>query len=338
MAEEGKTVLIAVDGSDNAKYAFNWYKDNMHKETDKVVLVHAVEMNEILHSQQWYTSPYSFDKDVLYSMLEEEKAKVTAKLEVFAQWLRDSKMNGTVKSIHSGSPGEGICKMCEEVKADVIVTGTRGMGTVRRTLLGSSKSKIHRVSHVYAMLKFTKRTEIDSTLTSQGEVVSDKMASQQMEVDSKNSRKIVVAMDGSDNSKKAFSWFANNIHRQNDDVYLVYVAELSQELQANLLASMDQTEISQELSKKMKNEKEKHQKKIDELKKMLDESSNTVSGQVKVVNAKKPGSGICEAAKELGSTLIVTGTRGMGPLGRAVLGSVSDYVLHHSNVPVIVVH
>ena len=34
------------------------YKTNIHKDTDKVVLVHAVEMHEILNSQQWYASKY----------------------------------------------------------------------------------------------------------------------------------------------------------------------------------------------------------------------------------------------------------------------------------------
>lgn len=34
------------------------YKNNVYKDTDKVVLVHAVEMHEILNSQQWYASKY----------------------------------------------------------------------------------------------------------------------------------------------------------------------------------------------------------------------------------------------------------------------------------------
>lgn len=34
------------------------YKNNIFKDTDKVVLVHAVEMHEILNSQQWYASKY----------------------------------------------------------------------------------------------------------------------------------------------------------------------------------------------------------------------------------------------------------------------------------------
>lgn len=153
MAEEaakdsGKTVVIAIDGSEHAKNAFDWYKNNIFKDTDKVVLVHAVEMHEILNSQQWYATPYSFDKDTLFAILEKEKEKVTAKLEEFAQLLRNAKINGTVKSVHSSSPGEGICKIAKEVNADLIITGTRGMGSVRRTLLGSVSDYILHHAHV----------------------------------------------------------------------------------------------------------------------------------------------------------------------------------------------
>lgn len=34
--------------------------------------------------------------------------------------------------------------------------------------------------------------------------------------------------------------------------------------------------------------------------------------------------------------MIVMGTRGMGKVKRTFLGSVSDHVLHHSHVPVII--
>lgn len=49
------------------------------------------------------------------------------------------------------------------------------------------------------------------------------------------------------------------------------------------------------------------------------------------------GVGICKAAKQHGVTLIVMGTRGLGSVRRTVLGSVSDYVLHHSHIPVAIV-
>lgn len=50
----------------------------------------------------------------------------------------------------------------------------------------------------------------------------------------------------------------------------------------------------------------------------------------------KPGEAILKIAREENATLIVTGTRGLGKIRRTVLGSVSDYVIHHSPVPVLV--
>ena len=37
----------------------------------------------------------------------------------------------------SGKPGEVICQIAEDVNAAMIITGTRGVGKVRRTILGS---------------------------------------------------------------------------------------------------------------------------------------------------------------------------------------------------------
>ena len=51
----------------------------------------------------------------------------------------------------------------------------------------------------------------------------------------------------------------------------------------------------------------------------------------------KPGEGIVNASQSQNSDIIVMGTRGLSTLRRTVLGSVSDYVLHHSHIPVAVV-
>jgi nucleotide-binding universal stress UspA family protein len=49
-----------------------------------------------------------------------------------------------------------------------------------------------------------------------------------------------------------------------------------------------------------------------------------------------PGPLIVAKAKECGASAIVMGSRGQGKIRRTVLGSVSDYILHHSDVPVLI--
>ena len=50
----------------------------------------------------------------------------------------------------------------------------------------------------------------------------------------------------------------------------------------------------------------------------------------------KPGEAICNAVKESEADFVVMGSRGLGTVRRTILGSVSDYVLHHAHLPVIV--
>ena len=50
----------------------------------------------------------------------------------------------------------------------------------------------------------------------------------------------------------------------------------------------------------------------------------------------RPEEFLVHTAKDRGVGLIVMGTRGMGTIRRTVMGSVSDYVLHHSPCPVMI--
>ena len=53
--------------------------------------------------------------------------------------------------------------------------------------------------------------------------------------------------------------------------------------------------------------------------------------------SSKPGHAIVMAAEEEGAGIIVMGTRGMGKICRTILGSVSDYVVHHAKCPTAIV-
>ena len=61
-----------------------------------------------------------------------------------------------------------------------------------------------------------------------------------------------------------------------------------------------------------------------------------MTGEFVALEDKNPGHGIVRYADSVGASYIVTGSRGLSKFRRTLLGSVSDYILHHSHVPVLV--
>lgn len=55
-----------------------------------------------------------------------------------------------------------------------------------------------------------------------------------------------------------------------------------------------------------------------------------------VVRSGSPGVEIIRYSEEEGIDLIAMSSHGRGGLGRAILGSVADHVMHHTSVPVLV--
>ena len=49
-----------------------------------------------------------------------------------------------------------------------------------------------------------------------------------------------------------------------------------------------------------------------------------------------PGLAIVKAAEENNAGMVICGSRGMGFVRRTIIGSVSDYILHHARMPVII--
>lgn len=62
-----------------------------------------------------------------------------------------------------------------------------------------------------------------------------------------------------------------------------------------------------------------------------------INGTVLSIPSKNPGQAIIDTAKEEGAFAIVMGTRGRSKLKKALLGSVSDFVVKNADIPVIVV-
>ena len=81
--------------------------------------------------------------------------------------------------------------------------------------------------------------------------------------------------------------------------------------------------------------KQMGQRLLDEQVRRVETAGGTVAGAH--FRMARPDHGILAVGEEIGTGLIVLGSRGLGGLKRALMGSVSDSVLRHVHCPVLVV-
>jgi nucleotide-binding universal stress UspA family protein len=141
-AKPTKNVVIAIDGSDIARQALDFYIQHLHQEGNRLILIHAAELPALPTSQAIYMSGELWEQ-----MCEKEKEKVKQLEESYAQIMKSAHVSGTIKAVFSGRPGEIIVETANEEKAIMIIMGTRGMGTLRRTILGSVSDYVVHHAH-----------------------------------------------------------------------------------------------------------------------------------------------------------------------------------------------
>ncbi|XP_041350556.1 universal stress protein Sll1388-like [Gigantopelta aegis] len=141
MATDGRKIVVAMDGSEYANFAFKWYMKHIYRHGDHVVLIYCPEYHAV------HARFVEVDITLVAEQIEEEQKKTREFLEHLAEKLKEYGIGGKVKS-ESGNPGEVIVRVAEEEDADLIVTGSRGLGIVRRTFLGSVSDYVLHHSHV----------------------------------------------------------------------------------------------------------------------------------------------------------------------------------------------
>jgi len=135
--------------------------------------------------------------------------------------------------------------------------------------------------------------------------------------------KILVAVDGSESSKKAFDKSVFLAQKCNSKLFVVHVV-LDWEYGGDSAATFEL---------------------IDELRargsELLQQCKNqALQSSVQVETVLEQGDyahEIIEVAKRKDCELIIMGSRGMSPIKELVLGSVSLKVMHHASCPVMVV-
>jgi len=128
-AEATDVIVIALDESDQAENAFEFYLKHLHHKGNEVVLVHCTEPLTMIGEMP--------NVDTYERMLTDTKDQAKKLEEKFSNRLKEKQISGRFIAAFGHRPGETIVAQAAEVKANLIVTGTRGLNTTRRTIMGS---------------------------------------------------------------------------------------------------------------------------------------------------------------------------------------------------------
>ena len=146
--------------------------------------------------------------------------------------------------------------------------------------------------------------------------------------------RILLAIDGSEDAAFAARTALNLANKTGSELHVVYVEEVPRRLSDS--ESSLETIIDPGFEKQMR---QHAQAAANQLLEEQVQKIKEAGGEIAQAHPRfgRPYAEIVHLAEELEAGMVVVGSRGEGGVRRALLGSVSDSVVHHAHCPVLVV-
>jgi nucleotide-binding universal stress UspA family protein len=137
-------ILLATDGSKEAELAFASAADLSEKTGSELHVVYVGHMPLVSYESPGATT---LDPDLLGRM--QVGAEQEARTKLDEQMQRVGQSGGEIAEIHArlGRPDAEIVGLADELGAGLIVLGSRGLGSLRRVLMGSVSDSVVRHAH-----------------------------------------------------------------------------------------------------------------------------------------------------------------------------------------------
>eukprot|EP00878_Enallax_costatus_P005041 GHUV01005301.1.p1 GENE.GHUV01005301.1~~GHUV01005301.1.p1 ORF type:complete len:255 (+),score=93.35 GHUV01005301.1:104-868(+) len=165
-----RRVCLAIDDSVHSQYALTWFQQNVLRSRDEVhVVVVALPVPypvldetsaavAALEAQQWRAST---EKSLEYARSLAAKAAVSVSAAASSAGLQGVDVNSRPLLPAGGASdvGASVCKYAQENKIDLVLLGSRGMGSFKRSLMGFvglgsvSDYCVHNLSCAVAVIK-----------------------------------------------------------------------------------------------------------------------------------------------------------------------------------------
>ena len=131
------TILLATDGSREAQLAAATAADLARRTDSELHLIHVGEVPVVYHPERHgYRAEY-----------EEHEREAQQLLEAQVERMKATGVTVAQAHLRMGRADEEIVVLAEELGADLIAMGGRGLGGVRRALMGSVSDSVVRHAH-----------------------------------------------------------------------------------------------------------------------------------------------------------------------------------------------
>jgi nucleotide-binding universal stress UspA family protein len=144
--------------------------------------------------------------------------------------------------------------------------------------------------------------------------------------------KILLATDGSKEAQLAATTAADLAKRTGSELHVLHVGAGHPSYEAPGVSGV-LSGITEEV---LDEQRQEAQRVLDEQVRRLEDSGTTVK-EAHLSIDERPDRTIVHLSEDIGAGLIAMGSRGRGGIRRALMGSISDAVVHHAHCPVMVV-
>lgn len=295
-------ILLATDGSRESELATRTAVNLSQKTDSELHVIHVFDVAPIGLLYPEATDPQGLEQQDPILLEDRERRSGQRGREVLdAEVERVRSAGGTVAQSHlmMGDVAREIVHLAEDLGAGLIVMGSRGHGGIRRTLMGSVSDAVVRHAHCSVMVVRRKPVVFPS--------------------------KILLATDGSEDANLAAKTAAELAQTTGSELHVVHVGQLMLGYHPEIPAYHIQYE---------RDKKEAGQLLQAQVERMGATGAPVAQAHLRMGRVDKS---IVDLAEELEADLVATGSRGLGGMRRALMGSVSDAVVRHAHCPVVVV-
>ncbi|CAL0299474.1 unnamed protein product [Lupinus luteus] len=138
-------VMVAIDESEGSFYALKWALDNLFtnkgigsENEGKVFLVHVQQkINHYMPVPVGAGGAVFYPAPVVADSVQKAQEQISASIISRALQICKDRLVKAESMILKGDPREMICQAVEQIQVDLLIIGSRGLGMLKRTFLGS---------------------------------------------------------------------------------------------------------------------------------------------------------------------------------------------------------